>query len=161
MGFLPRSINPDKPIPSTLDADDIYSMGMYIIFREVYGYNNNYSMVEFPTGAHFYWEFGVLGVLVLSAISGLYVSLCAYFFSKFGMVALPLMVAVFKPWGYVDPKIWVSDIALQLYQIILPFILLVIITRFATYVVKKTKQMFRCTMRKPVMFPIKYKEMHT
>ena len=24
MGFLPRSINPDKPIPSTLDANDIY-----------------------------------------------------------------------------------------------------------------------------------------
>ena len=39
------------------------------------------------------------------------------------------MVAVFKPWGYMDPKIWVSDIVIQIYQIILPLILLVVIVR--------------------------------
>ena len=131
-GFLPRSINPDKPHPSTLDGDDIYSMGMYIIYREIYGYDT-FSMVEFPTGAHFYWEFGILGVLIFSAISGLYVALCAHFFAKLGVVALPLMVAIFKPWGYVDPKIWVSDIAMQIYQIVLPLILLVCIIRFMRY----------------------------
>jgi len=131
-GFLPRSINPDKPHPSTLDGDDIYSMGMYIIYREIYGYDT-FSMVEFPTGAHFYWEFGILGVFIFSAISGLYVALCAHFFAKLGVVALPLMVAIFKPWGYVDPKIWVSDIAMQIYQIVLPLILLVCIIRFMRY----------------------------
>ncbi len=128
MGFLPRSINPDKPHPSTMYSHDLYSQGMYIIYREIYGYYT-YSMVEFPTGAHFYWEFGLAGVLVLSAISGLYIAFCAYFFSKLGIVALPLMVTVFKPWGYVDPKIWVSDIAMQLYQIILPLIFLLFIIR--------------------------------
>lgn len=152
MGFLPRSINPNKPVPSTLDAEDIYSMGMYIIYREIHGYNT-YSMVEFPTGAHFYWEFGIIGVLVLSAISGLYVAFCAHFFSKLGMVAIPLMVAIFKPWGYVDPKIWVSDIALQIYQIILPIVFLVLIVRIVRYGLKGIMQIlyssngYACTSR--------------
>ena len=141
MGFLPRSIAPDKPIPSTLDPDDIYSMGMYVISREIYGYDT-FSMVEFPTGAHFYWEFGVLGVILLSAVSGLYVAVCAQAFSKLGMIALPLLVAIFKPWGYVDPKIWVSDIALQLYQVILPLILLLLITGAVRYVAKNVRVTF-------------------
>jgi hypothetical protein len=135
MGFLPRSINPDKPIPSTLVPDDIYSQGMYIIQREIHGPSSR-SMVEFPTGAHFYWEFGLIGVFILSAISGLYIALCAQYFSKLGFVAFPLIVAVFKPWGYVDPKIWVSDIAMQIYQILLPLILLVLIIRSIRYGLK-------------------------
>lgn len=135
MGFLPRSMNPDKPYPSTLYGDDIFSQGMYIIYREIHGYNT-YSMVEFPTGGHFYWEFGMIGVLILSAISGFYVAICAHFFSKLGIVALPLMVSIFKPWGYMDPKIWVSDIVVQIYQIILPLILLVSIIRFMHSVYK-------------------------
>jgi hypothetical protein len=139
MGFLPRVVNPDKPHPSTLFGDDIYSQGMHIIYREIHGYNT-FNMVEFPTGAHFYWEFGIIGVLILSAISGLYVALCANFFSKLGLVAIPLMVAIFKPWGYVDPKIWVSDIAMQVYQIILPLVSLIFIVRFVRYGVKFLKQ---------------------
>lgn len=127
-GFLPRSLDPDKPQPSTLNGDDIYSQGMYIIAGEIGGFDST-SMVEFPTGAHFYWEFGILGVLVLSAISGVYIGLCAHFFSKLGIVAVPLMVTVFKPWGYVDPKIWVSDVAMQIYQIILPLLVLVFVLR--------------------------------
>lgn len=129
LGFLPRSINPDKPHPSTLHGDDIYSQGMNIIHKEIHGYHLNYNMVEFPTGGHFYWEFGLLGVLILSAISGIYIAMCSYFFSKLGLLSLPLMVSVFKPWGFMDPKIWVSDIILQLYQIILPLILAIILVR--------------------------------
>lgn len=128
LGFLPRSINPDKPIPNTVIPDDIFSQGMYIISREIQGYDT-YNMTEFPTGAHFYWEFGLLGVLILSAISALYVSFCVMYFSKFGVIAIPLVIAIFKPWGYMDPKIWVSDLVMQIYQIILPiiFILLLIV----------------------------------
>jgi hypothetical protein len=146
MGALPRVVYPDKPHPSTLIGDDIYSQGMYIIYREIHGYNT-YSMVEFPTGAHFYWEFGIIGVLTLSAISGLYVALCANFFSKLGLVAIPLMVAIFKPWGYVDPKIWVSDIAMQIYQIILPLITLIFIVRFVRYGVKFLKQVIAYSVK--------------
>ena len=128
MGYLPRSLDPEKPQPNTLHGDDIYSQGMYIIYGEIYGWDST-SMVEFPTGAHFYWEFGILGVLVLSVLSGIYVALCAQYFSKLGVVALPLLMAVFKPWGYVDPKIWISDVAMQIYQIILPLIVLVGVVR--------------------------------
>lgn len=137
LGFLPRSINPDKPHPSTVDGDDIYSQGMYLLFREIHGYDT-FSMVEFSTGGHAYWEFGWLGVLVLSAISGMYIGLCLYYFQSLGLVALPLLMATFKPWGYVDPKIWVSDIVVQIYQLILPLAGVVIIYLF----VKKSRRLF-------------------
>lgn len=120
-GVMPRSINPEKPHPSTVDGSDIYSQGMYKIHREIYGYDT-YSMTEFSSGGHAYWELGVIGVLILPFVSGIYIGLCAYFFRKLGIVSLALMMAVFKPFGYVDPKIWVSDIAIQLYQIIMPII---------------------------------------
>src|SRR3569623_265184 len=139
MGFLPRFIDSDKPYPSTVQGDDIYSQGMYVIYRERYGYDT-FSMVEFPTGGHFYWEFGLAGVFFLSAISGFYIALCANWFSRFGIVALPLMIAIFKPWGYMDPKIWVSDIAMQIYQIILPLIALFFAVQLMRYVLMMFKK---------------------
>lgn len=123
LAFLPRSINPDKPHPNTLIGDDLYSQGMYIIFREVYGYNT-FQMVEFPTGGHFYWQFGYVGVVVLSLISGVYILVSIVFYSRFGLVGVAFLFGTFKPWGYVDPKIWVSDIILQLYQVVLPILTL-------------------------------------
>jgi len=131
LGFLPRTISPNKPIPSTLDGDDYYSQGMFLIYSEVFGADSA-SMVEFSTGGHAYWEFGWLGVVVLGTISGMYIGLCLYYFQKISFLAIPLLMATFKPWGYVDPKIWVSDIILQIYQLILPFILI-----FIFYIVVK------------------------
>lgn len=135
LGLLPRSLNDDKPIPSTLNGNDIYSQGMYLVWREIHGYNT-YTMVEFPTGAHFYWEFGWLGVLVLSSISGLYVGICVNYFGKIGFFSVPLLLGIFKPWGFVEPKIWVSDIVLQIYQIILPLFFLILLFKI-TYSFKK------------------------
>ena len=137
-GFLPRSINPEKPIPNSLDKDDIYSQGMYIIYKEINGYNTT-SMSEFPTGAHFYWEFGYLGVFFLSLISGLYVAIATNYFSKLGIASIPLTISIFKPWGFVEPKIWVSDIALQSYQIILPLFLLLGILKLLRFVLSTFK----------------------
>jgi hypothetical protein len=139
LGFLPRSIDPQKPHPSTLDGQDFFSQGMYLIMAKVKG--NPTSMVEFPTGCHFYWEFGTIGVILLSLISGFYIGTCYIFFNKFGLIGIPLMLATFKPWGYVDPKIWVSDIALQLYQIIIPFIIIVFFYRSLVAILQiKTKK---------------------
>lgn len=135
MGLIPRVLSPDKPIPSTVDPNDIYSQGMYVIMREYNGYST-YSMTEFPTGAHFYWEFGVLGVIVLSLISALYISICIILFSDSGILGLSFMLSTFKPWGYLDPKIWVSDLILQLYQVILPGLLLVFIIRIGFRLLK-------------------------
>jgi len=129
-GFLPRSIMPNKPHPSTKDGKDIYSQGMYMVYRETIGYDT-YTMVEFSTGGHAYWELGWFGVVILSTISGIYIALCSHYFQKFGVLSLALIIAIIKPWGYMAPKIWVSDIVLQIYQIILPlFILILLINSF-------------------------------
>lgn len=144
MGLIPRSMNPEKPHPSTVKPYDIYSQGMYLVYRETHGYNT-YSMVEFSTGAHAYWEFGFIGVLLLPFIAGLYIGFCAYYFQYFGIASLALMMTVFKPFGYVDPKIWVSDVAMQLYQIILPIGLLVglwIVVRKLKRFLPRTKRNF-------------------
>jgi len=133
-GFLPRSVDPNKPHPSTLDGQDFFSQGMYLIMAKVEG--NPTSMVEFPTGCHFYWEFGIFGVIVLSIISGIYIGICFMFFKNLGLISIPLMLATFKPWGYVDPKIWVSDIAMQLYQIIIPFTIIILVYRLAVFLFK-------------------------
>ena len=53
------------------------------------------------------------------------------------------MIAVFKPWGYVDPKIWVSDIVMQFYQIIFPLVLLVFILRFKKLLFTSVKSIIR------------------
>jgi hypothetical protein len=124
-GFIPRLIFPDKPHPSTVDGDNIRSQGMFIIYSYIHG-SNSMSMVEFSTGGHFYWEFGLIGVFLLSIISGIYMALCVKLFSKLGLVAIPLMYAVFKPTGYVEPKMWVSDIIMQIYQIIIPLTFLIV-----------------------------------
>lgn len=138
MGILPRTIYLEKPIPSTLDPDDIFSQGMYIIYREIHGYDT-FSMSEFPSGAHFYWEFGIYGVLFLSAISAIYVSLFTVYISRLGAVSIPLLISVFKPWGYMDPKIWVSDIILQIYQNIIPALILYLLI-LALLIIKKSMQ---------------------
>ena len=131
MGFLPRSLNENKPHPSSLNANDQYSLGMYLIMGRLYGTET--LMVEFPTGAHFYWEFGILGVILLSLISGIYIGFCVRFLSYKGLIAIPLIFATFKPFGYVDPKIWVSDIAMQLYQLILPLLFLITVLKIINF----------------------------
>ncbi|EOB4246805.1 hypothetical protein ACIL2N_002632 [Vibrio metschnikovii] len=135
LAFLPRALNPEKPIPNTLNGDDLYSQGMYLIFREVYGYNT-FQMVEFPTGGHFYWQFGYLGVVLLSLISGIYILGSVIFYSRFGIVGIAFLFAAFKPWGYVDTKIWVSDIVLQSYQVVLPILVLVFLFGFISRILK-------------------------
>jgi hypothetical protein len=125
-GFFPRSIAPNKPHPSTMDGADLYSQGMYKIYRETFGYDT-YTMVEFGTGAHAYWELGWLGVIVFSAISGIYIATCSFYFQRYGILSLALIITIIKPWGYMTPKIWVSDIIIQIYQVIFPLIILSII----------------------------------
>ena len=123
LGFLPRYLAPDKPHPSTLYSNDIYSKGMYLIYKEMYGYGTG-SMVEPNSGAHAYWEFGWLGVAISPFLTVSYIALFPYYYQYFDIASLPLIMATFKPFGYVDPKIWFSDVIMQFYQICLPFLLL-------------------------------------
>ena len=139
-GFLPRSVNENKPHPSTIDGEDKYSQGMYLIYKEIYGYHYN-NMSEFSSGSHAYWEFGWFGVLILPFISGAYVLACVVFFQRFGAFGLALLVGTFKPWGYMEPKMWVSDIVIQVYQLIIPILFLyflAILTRKARKLISIT-----------------------
>jgi len=133
LAFLPRAINPDKPYPNTLNGNDLYSQGMYLISKEVHG-AHTFMMVEFPTGGNFYWQFGYSGVVILSFLSGLYILLSIVLYSRLGLVGVAFVFSCFKPWGYVDPKIWVSDIVLQSYQILLPSLFLIAFFKYSSLI---------------------------
>ena len=132
---VPRYFSPEKPIPSTVDPEDIYTQGMYVISRETHGYDT-FSMVEFPSGGHYYWELGYIGVLFFSILSGIYTTLCLAFFKRFGLMAFSLTLAIMKPWGYMEPKIWLSDAIMQIYQIIIPVAIIYFVYFFSTKIKK-------------------------
>ena len=114
---IPRSLMEDKPVPCSADGD-LYSMGMYKTQAEITRIDTN--MVEFSTAAHAYWELHILGLILFSIIPAIYVFLSIKLFRQFALFAPCLLMAIFKPWGYNDPKIWVSEIFLQLSQVIVP-----------------------------------------
>lgn len=120
---IPRSLMEDKPVPCSVDGD-LYSMGMYKTQAEITHIDTN--MVEFSTAAHAYWELHIFGLILFSIIPAIYVFLSIKLFRQFALLAPCFLMVVFKPWGYNDPKIWVSEIFLQLSQVIIPalFILL-------------------------------------
>ena len=130
VGILPRSIWPNKPHPSTSDGNDIYSQGMYKIYSEsVYGPSTN--MVEFSSGGHMFWELGIIGVLFFPIISAIFICFVMNFFSaKTNYIGIAMLISSFKPWGFMEPKIWLSDIPIQIYQVWLPLLTLYIAARF-------------------------------
>ena len=129
---IPRRFFPDKPVPCSAEGD-LYSMGMYLCSNEITKIETN--MVEFSTAAHAYWELSFWGLVLFSIIPAIYVYFSIRLFRKFGLLGPCFFMAIMKPWGYNDPKIWVSDIVLQLSQVILiSYILLV--------VYKKAKKVF-------------------
>ena len=113
---IPRRFFEDKPVPCSVDGKT-YGQGMYVGMAAVT--HNPYCMTEPATGGHAYWEFGILGVILYSIIPALYVFFCMVFFSKFGLVSLPVFYGIFKG-EYCEPKLWVSCIVLQLFQYNLP-----------------------------------------
>ena len=134
---IPRRFMPDKPVPCSVDGD-IYGMGMYKTTGEITG--NPYMMCEFSTAAHAYWELNIFGVILFSIIPAIYVFLSIRFFRKFDLLGPCFFMAVFKPWGYNDPKIWVSEIVLQLSQVIfVSWLLICIYERAKKWFVRKRR----------------------
>jgi hypothetical protein len=113
---FPRAFMPQKPWPTSRDGDE-YSMGMYLIMSEIH-HRTSFSMTEFLTGCHAYWEFGAVGVLLLSAVAGFYARFAMWFSSRFRHAGPAILLYFFKPWGYNNPKLWVSDIMLELVQLV-------------------------------------------
>lgn len=137
---LPRSFFPDKPIPGSI-GDDKYSMGMYLINADMRG--EWWNMTEFFSSAHAYWEFGVLGVVIITIFSAFYISILSIVFLRVGIFGIPLILLFFKPWGYNEPKIWMYEIPLQIFQYIIPaisiMVIIIILRSFRLEVIKLLK----------------------
>ncbi len=121
---LPSAYFPEKPIPGSVGKDK-YSMGMYLINSDLRG--EWWNMTEFFPSAHSYWEFGVVGVILVSVISSTYISILAILLLRFHLLSIPFLLLFFKPWGYNEMKIWLYEIPLQVFQYILPSLLLMLI----------------------------------
>ena len=124
---LPRTFFPKKPIPGSI-GEDKYSMGGYLIMSDLRG--QWWNMTEFLTSAHAYWEFGILGLIIITIISVLYISMIARYLLKLHVLGIPIMLLFFKPWGYNEPKIWLYEIPLQIFQYIIPATVMLLTLEF-------------------------------
>jgi hypothetical protein len=102
-------------------------MGMYII--QIVMNEAPWNMSDFFTGVHSYWELGIIGVVVFSFLSALFISFCANYFARFSLAGLPLMMTMlFPPWN--EPKLWISQIILQFFHILFPLVLIWYVCKF-------------------------------
>jgi len=113
---LPRLFFPDKPEPGSVDGTRL-TIGVHAIQGEIRG--NPYCMCGFLTGLHAYWELGIFGLLLFSAIAGAYIRLMASVSRRLGVAALPVLELFFKPW-WMEPKLWMSEIIIQVVQYLIP-----------------------------------------
>ncbi len=125
--FIPRYyFNENKPYPDSYDGQ-ISGMGMYVCANEI---DNGVNMTEFYASTHYYWQFGILGILFLPIISALYI-IFIFFLSKKMSLYLKLLFLFFslKPY-YFFPQFTISDIIVMLVSKIFPFIILIYILNF-------------------------------
>jgi len=115
---LPRLFFPDKPEPGSVDGTR-QTIGVHAIQGEIRG--NPYCMCEYFTGLHAYWELGPLGLVLFSALAGVYIRTLASTLRRLGIAALPVLDLFFKPW-WMEPKLWMSEIVIQIVQYILPLL---------------------------------------
>jgi hypothetical protein len=122
---IPRRFFPNKP---ELGSDDgtLSGLGMFRINQVVAG-GESTNMSEFFTGLHAYWELGIFGVMFLSAISGLFIALFIFYFTKFGVASLPIMMVMMKP-PWLEPKLWIAELIGYTFNTMLPIILIWYIT---------------------------------
>lgn len=133
--FLPRQLFGDnKPFPSSFDGTE-YGMGMYTCYREIDFFS--YSMTDFYVSGHYFWEFGIFGVLLFSTLAAVYNILIIIISSKYYYyIGAVLLVLSFKPF-WILPKLWISEIISMIPILILPFIILISILKFLTSLIKK------------------------
>lgn len=135
---LPRDYFPNKPVPGSI-GDDKYSMGMYLINNDLRG--EWWNMTEFFPSAHSYWEFGIFGVIFVSIISALYISFITFFLLRLNVLSIPFLLLFFKPWGYNEMKIWLYEMPLQLFQYIIPSLLILFfLVVFNVFFLKRSKK---------------------
>lgn len=133
--FLPRQMFGDnKPFPSSFDGTE-YGMGMYTCYREIDFFS--YSMSDFYVSGHYFWEFGIFGVMLFSALAAFYNIIIIIIAKKFYYyIGAVLLVLSFKPF-WILPKLWISEIISMIPILIIPFIILIYILKFFTSLFKK------------------------
>lgn len=133
MGIIPRSLNPNKPHPGVVDPDNIFDSGMY----RIYGYfhsNSFTTMVEPVSAAHSYWELGLLWVLFSVFLSSFLVSLFTAYLAPYGVFGLPLLFAIFKPFGYTNPFLPAPDTITMVYQVFFPLLFILFVVKMSDIV---------------------------
>lgn len=133
---LPRRFFPGKPEPGSVDGTK-EGMGMYMI--QAVMRKAPWSMSDFFTGVHAYWELGLIGVVLFSVLSGIFIVFCTNYFGRFGLAGLPLMMVALKPW-WNEPKLWISEIILDVVHILIPLILIWYLIRFGLDILRRIKK---------------------
>lgn len=116
--MLPRRYFPEKPLLGSIDGTR-EGMGMHVTHIVLEGRPN--VMSEFYTGLHAYWELNFFGVMILSAISGFFISVCIIYFGRIGIFGLPLLMVVLKP-PWLEPKLWISELIADTFHMIVPLL---------------------------------------
>lgn len=132
--FLPREIvGENKPVSGSVDGTE-QGMGMYSSYKEITGSDS--VMSDFYVSGHYYWQFGFLGVVVLSALASIYTFFVLLFVNKYFYVGHALWLVSFKPF-WLLPKLWFSEIIIMCSTIFLPTLFVIFMFR-TIYIVKRT-----------------------
>lgn len=142
---VPRVLMPNKPEPGSSDGTKT-GMGMYVIQDQMRG--EYWNMSDFVTGAHAYWELGFVGVLLFGFVAGVFISFFTAKFNKLGMFGIAMAVMALKPWA-MESKLWVSEIILQLFHLIIPLLLIWYLVRISLSIYATIKKYLKWRPQKP------------
>jgi hypothetical protein len=134
--FLPRQIvGENKPVSGSINGTES-GMGMYASYNEITGIDT--VMSDFYVAGHYYWQFGILGVILLSIIASAYSFIMMLFSSKYSYVGHAFWLVTFKPF-WLLPKLWFSEILIMISTTILPTIFLLLLLRIIYFLFKKKR----------------------
>jgi hypothetical protein len=119
--LLPRSFFPEKPTPGSVDGTEL-GMGIRLMHYELVG--SLWNMSGFFTGLHSYWEHGLLGVIITSVLVGVYSAILLILFGNMIYVGLPLIIIMNDTWWWALPKLWSYEVSIQLFNILIPFLVI-------------------------------------
>ena len=119
--LFPRAyFNLDKPYPDSYNGEE-YGMGMYVCVDEV---DHKVYMTDFYASSHYYWQFGIFGVIFFTLLSTIYISIILFISRKMHYI-MQILFIIFslKPYYFIT-QFTISDIILMLITKILPFLVL-------------------------------------
>lgn len=127
--FAPRAFfNSDKPYPDSYNGEE-YGMGMYVCVDEV---DHKIYMTDFYASSHYYWQFGLIGVIFFSIISTFYIMFIFLLSRKMhSIIKLLFIIFALKPFYFI-PQFTFSDIILMLVTKIIPLLLLLTLLNYFT-----------------------------